>query len=56
MANINIEIPDDVHKKIKLASVIKEITLKNHIIKILEKRVKGAKDFTQVPPALPPGL
>jgi len=43
MANINIEIPDDVHKKIKLASVIKEITLKEYIIKVLEKKVKEVK-------------
>jgi len=43
MVNINIEIPDELHKKLKLASIIKEITLKEHINKILEKKAKESK-------------
>ncbi len=37
MVNINIEISEELHKKIKLASIIKDLTLKDHIIHVLEK-------------------
>jgi len=40
MVNINIEIPDELHKKIKLESVKKDTTLKDYIINILDKNVK----------------
>ena len=40
MVNINIEINDELHKKIKLKSVIQEKTLKEFIIEELEKRIK----------------
>lgn len=39
MVNINIEIPDDLHKKIKLQSVIQDKTLKDFIIKELEEYI-----------------
>ena len=38
MPNINIILPDELHKKLKIASVSKEITLKDHIVEILKKR------------------
>jgi len=38
MVNINIEVPEDIHKKIKLKAVIKDSTIKDHIIKVLEKK------------------
>ena len=41
--NINIEISEELHKKIKLASIIKDITLKEYVIKILEKKAKECK-------------
>jgi hypothetical protein len=37
MVNINIEISDELHKKIKLASIIKDLTLKDYIIHALER-------------------
>lgn len=36
MVNINIEIPDELHKKMKLKSVMKEKTLKDFIIEELD--------------------
>ena len=41
MVNINIHIPDELHKKIKLEAVNKESTIKNIIIETLEKSSKG---------------
>jgi len=38
MVNINIEIPEELHKKIKLASIVQDTTLKDYIIKVLEKQ------------------
>jgi hypothetical protein len=38
MVNINIEIPEELHKKIKLASIVQDITLKDYIIKVLGRR------------------
>jgi hypothetical protein len=40
MTNINIEIPDELHKKIRIESAKKETTIKQLIIKILEKNSK----------------
>ncbi|MAG39235.1 hypothetical protein CMO90_04075, partial [Candidatus Woesearchaeota archaeon] len=40
MTNINIEIPDELHKKIKLKAVHKDSTIKEYIIKTLEKETK----------------
>lgn len=36
MVNINIEIPDELHRQLKLASVLKDQTLKDYIIKLLD--------------------
>jgi len=43
MVNINIEIPDELHKKIKLDAVKKDTSIKEYIIKIFEESVKGRK-------------
>lgn len=43
MVNINIDIPGDLHRKIKLTSVVKDTTLKDYVISVLEKRVSPAK-------------
>lgn len=43
MVNINIEISDELHKKIKLASVMKDKTLKDYIIYVLECKAKECK-------------
>ncbi len=40
MANVNIEIPDEIHKKAKLSSIMKEITLKDFIIHAIEEKLK----------------
>ena len=40
MTNINIEIPDDLHKKVKIQCAIEEITLKEFVIKAIEEKVK----------------
>ena len=37
MANINIQLPDDLHKRLKLNAVKSDITLKEYIIEILRK-------------------
>jgi len=43
MVNINIEISEELHRKIKLASIIKDLTLKDYIINVLEKKSKECK-------------
>ena len=43
MVNINIEIPEELHKKVKLASIMQDLTLKDYIIKILEQKAKQLK-------------
>ena len=43
MVNINIEIPEDLHKKIKLASITQDVTLKEYVIRILDKKAKECK-------------
>ena len=40
MANINIQIPDELHKKLKLKAVEKEITIKEYIIAMMEKEFR----------------
>jgi predicted HicB family RNase H-like nuclease len=40
MANINIQIPDELHKKIKLNAVKEDTSIKEYIIKILGKVTK----------------
>lgn len=40
MTNINIEIPDELHKKIKITSIKKDMTIKELIIDTLKKEVK----------------
>jgi hypothetical protein len=43
MANINIEIPDDVYKKVKLNAVLSDKTVKDHIIALLDKGLRRRK-------------
>lgn len=43
MVNINIEISDELHKKIKLASITRDMTLKDYVVKILERKSKECK-------------
>ena len=40
MTNINIEIPDKLHKKVKIQSAIDEVTIKDFIIKTLEETLE----------------
>ena len=40
MVRINIEIPDDVHKELKLEAVRKDKALKDFIVEALEKSLK----------------
>ncbi|MFA5797784.1 MAG: hypothetical protein WC916_07180 [Candidatus Woesearchaeota archaeon] len=40
MANINIPIPNELHKKLKLKAVEKDITIKAYIIAMMEKELK----------------
>ena len=40
MANINLEIPDDLHKALKIEAAMQDITLKEFIIKILDQKTK----------------
>ena len=40
MVNVNIEIPDELHKRAKVKCAISEITLKDFIIKAIEEKIK----------------
>jgi predicted HicB family RNase H-like nuclease len=40
MTRINIEIPDELHKKIKVACAMKQTTIKDYIKEVLDKRLK----------------
>ena len=40
MVNINIEIPDELHKRIKLEATLKSFTLKELVIITLEKKAQ----------------
>jgi predicted HicB family RNase H-like nuclease len=40
MTNINIEIPDELHKKVKIQSAIQEITLKEFVINAIKREIK----------------
>ena len=43
MVNINIQIPEEVHKKLKLEAVKSDQTLKDHIISKLQSHLKGGR-------------
>ena len=43
MTNVNIEIPDNLHKKAKIRCAIDEITLKEFVIKAIEEKLKRKK-------------
>ncbi|MBN1792601.1 toxin-antitoxin system HicB family antitoxin [Candidatus Woesearchaeota archaeon] len=43
MPNINIEVPEEVHKKIKILSASEGISLKDLIVKALEEKSKELK-------------
>jgi predicted HicB family RNase H-like nuclease len=43
LVNINIEIPEELHRKIKLASITQDLKLKDYVIKVLEKKAKECK-------------
>jgi hypothetical protein len=38
LVNVNIEIPDDLHKRLKLAAVLDETTIKQLVIDILSEK------------------
>jgi predicted HicB family RNase H-like nuclease len=40
MTNINIEVPDELHKKAKIQCAIDEVSLKDFIIGALEEKLK----------------
>jgi predicted HicB family RNase H-like nuclease len=40
MTNINIEIPDELHKKVKIQCAVEEKTLKDFIAEALEEKIK----------------
>jgi predicted HicB family RNase H-like nuclease len=43
MTNINISIPEQLHKKMKLNAIKADITLKDYIIKKLEEKSRKQK-------------
>ena len=43
MANINIEIPDDIYKKVKLAAIMQDKTVKDFIIAKIDSGLKRRK-------------
>ena len=42
MVNINLEVPDEIHKKIKILATIQGIPIKELIVKALEESVEHA--------------
>jgi len=44
MVNINIQIPDELHKKLKIEAITKDSSLKEHIISKLNKKVSIGKN------------
>jgi hypothetical protein len=40
MTNVNIEIPDELHKKLKIQCAVEEKTLRDYIVQSLEDRLK----------------
>jgi predicted HicB family RNase H-like nuclease len=43
MANINIKIPEDVHKQLKIEAIKQDLTLKEYIIRKLSEPQKELK-------------
>jgi hypothetical protein len=43
LVNINIEVPDEIHKRIKIISAINEKPIKEIIVEALEESVDGKK-------------
>jgi uncharacterized protein (DUF1778 family) len=43
MTNINIEIPDDIYKKVKLAAIMQDKSVKDFIIERLEAKMNSKK-------------
>lgn len=43
MTNINIEIPDELHKKVKIQCAVDEMTLKEFIVRAVEEKLKRKK-------------
>ncbi len=39
MVNVNIEIPDELHRQLKLASVLNDKTLKAYVIETLDEEL-----------------
>jgi len=48
MVNINIVIPDELHRELKVVSAIKGITLKELIIKVAEESTKKNKKLDRL--------
>ena len=42
MVNINIEIPDELHKELKLVSVLDDVTLKSYVTAVLDEAASDA--------------
>jgi len=41
MTRINIELPEELHKKIKIDCAVKDTTIKDYIKEVLDKKVNG---------------
>lgn len=41
MVNINIELPDDLHRRLKVAATLKGTTIKAYVNEALRRRVQG---------------
>lgn len=40
MVNVNVEIPDEIHRQVKVASILNNVTLREQIIRLLEEELK----------------
>jgi len=45
MVNINMKIPDEMHRRLKLTSVLKDESLKDHVISLLEEYVRNSDEL-----------
>jgi len=41
LTRINIELPEELHKKLKVKCAVEDITIKDYIKEVLDKKVNG---------------
>ena len=44
--NINIDLPEDLHRRLKIVCAINGVSIKDFIINSMERRIKGSKSVS----------